>query len=195
MRLLDTVERSVPAAAIFLLLCAAGAGLAWWGRSALADARSHFRAAMQNQQGSAAELRQLQAGLPHIKQDIADYDVAAQKGGWAAEDRRRFSEDLTQLAQALRLQKLEYSVAPQEAYAANGSAGHWMRSPLEVQLGLQHEGQLLSFAEAFPTLPGGLPVLHSCRIARPQNGDGKGNLLAECKGSLYSAAAPDRTAP
>ncbi len=198
MKLLEPFERGLPAALIFALLSCAGLGLTWWGHSTLENTRAQTRALRQQQQGSAAELHQLQDKLPQIKQDLADYELATLHGWWKAEDRMRFSEGLARLAQNLRLQKLEYGVAPREPFAApgnpatNAAGGPWLRSPLELQLGLQHEGQLLSFVESFPNLLGAVPVLHECSISRPQNADGSSNLLATCKGTLYSIAPTDR---
>ncbi len=199
MKLLEPFERSLPAALIFALLSCAGLGLYWWGHSTLESTRAQARALHQQQQGSAAELHQLQDKLPQIKQDIADYELATLHGWWKAEDRMRFAEGLARLAQNLHLQKLEYGVAPREPFANPAHPGNtaasepWLRSPLELQLGLQHEGQLLSFVEGFPNLLGGVPVLHECSLSRPQYADGNGNLLATCKGALYSIAPTDRT--
>jgi hypothetical protein len=185
------MQRAFPALLIFALLGSSGFALHAWGQYQLHSAQGAAHALQQQRQATAAELSQLQHGLPQIQQDIADFETATLHGWWKAEDRLQFSDSLARLAQSLRLQKLEYGVAPREVFVTVGAGvgapgGQWLRSPLELQLGLQHEGQLLSFVESFPMLPGGMPVIRECAFSRPQVGAAAANLIALCKGVLYS---------
>lgn len=192
---MNFLQRGLPALLIFCALTAAGVGLHLWGQSALQDARMNAQQAQKERQSAAAELNQLQNNLPQIKHDIEDYELARMRGIWTAEDRLRFSEGLARMAQSQGLQSLEYGVAPREIFVASDpkdpASGQWLRSAIEIQLGLLHEEQLLKFVEGFPYLLGGAPVLQECNVSLSQQNPGGagsvgGNLIANCKGVLYS---------
>lgn len=189
---MSLLQRLFPALLIFSVLAGAGAGLHGWGQSMLQQARTEAQQSQQERQRAMVELNQLQDNLPQIKRDSEDYELAQMRGIWAAEDRLRFSEGLARLAQSHGLQSLEYGVAPREIFVAadpkEPAQGQWLRGSIEMQLGLLHEEQLLRFAEGFPYLLGGAPVLQECTVSLPQNPaeNGGGNIVASCKGVLYS---------
>jgi len=109
------------------------------------------------------------------------------QGWWRPQNRIAWLETARTSAERLGLPRIGYRLRPQEI---DDNLGDWnlVRTDIDLDMGLVHEGQLLAFWRAINGGGLGFFSLEACRIERgaDQPVPGQPNLTAQCKMSWYT---------
>lgn len=130
---------------------------------------------------------QSQVSLQDEAREILDqlrgpFAAAFERGWWQPQNRLDWLESADRFAKELGLPLLRYQLSPQQNdNQANGL--NLLRTAIQLELGLVHEGQLLDFWRLMENAKLGLLSLESCRFWRSQASPvpGQANLQASCK--------------
>ncbi len=109
------------------------------------------------------------------------------QGWWQPQNRIAWLEAARASAEQLGLPRIGYRLQPQEI---DDTQGDWnlIRTAIDLDMGLVHEGQLLAFWHAIDSSGLGFFSLEACRIERgtDQPAPRQVNLTANCKMDWYA---------
>lgn len=174
------------------------AGTALWGTTTVYRTRLDNALEMERQALASIEQerRELTSRRQAREQFSAMYrDLVA--GGIVGPDQRlQWVQALRSSTSNLGLPYLRYSTGPQEAFTAPylvaGISAPVMSSPMELQLGLVHEGDLLRLLDNLEKFPG-LFHVRSCNLERPERNtppeSSQANLSGSCQLAWFSIPA------
>jgi hypothetical protein len=147
----------------------------------------------------AATRRQAAADRDTAETYASRYVALVEQGGIGEEQRLGWADTLRRLATDLELPYLRFSSGPRRAVAAERlppDAANALVSPMDLQLGLVHEGDLLRLFDGLTEAPGVFAV-QGCRLERA--GDvapepGRANVSGSCQ-LLWLSVDPAATLP
>ncbi|MDP2759558.1 MAG: hypothetical protein Q8O64_04020 [Sideroxyarcus sp.] len=144
------------------------------------------------------QLVNAQSDLENMASYQMEYDALVAQKVIGTEQRLDWIEGLEKLRAQKLVPGFQYTVAPQQPYAPKPplQAGNFALniSPMNLQIDLLHEEQLLRFFKAMETQLQGWFLLDHCSLARSETGDsGVATLTAECAGGWFTMK--NRSAP
>ena len=176
--------------AAFLLACtlAWGATTVYGGRArATLDSERQSLASLEAERDELTERREARRRFARLYKDLATAGVVG------PEHRLAWIQATRDAAADLGLPYLRYSTGTQKPFEADwlvpGVAAPVLASPMDLQLGLVHEGDLLDLLDRLRAAPGLLQV-QSCSLemlaADGGPEPGKANLTGNCQLVMYS---------
>ncbi len=198
MSLLQTQLRQLwPTLLLALVLAALGIAPAYWGW------QEAGRAAQARDQ-SREKLQQIRLRLDKARAEAAELQQAGQRlqalqaqGFFARENRLEWVELLRQTRNRLAIPAMQYEFQPQRAL--EDGQGRFLASPMQLQLGLNHELELQPFLQALSSRSRALVLARECELqrnpGRPQPPQPGPNILARCKLDWITGQLPGGNPP
>lgn len=167
-----------------LLLSAAGGLIAWWSAGEADRAQRERDAAAAHKNQLEQRLRQARTEEQELKAQTQTF-LAWQAAGITGEEKRlEWTEALRNIQHNLHLPGMTYEFGIQTPLEnVSGAAYAWFGSPLRLQLGLLHEGDLLRTLSAIEREAPALVLTRSCKLARLASDETTGPALlkADCE--------------
>ena len=175
---------------VFLLVCtlALGAATVYGGRAReTLDSERQSLTSLEAERDELTERREARRRYARLYKDLSNDGVVG------PEHRLAWIQATRDAATDLGLPYLRYSTGTQKPFEADwlvpGVAAPVLASPMDLQLGLVHEGDLLDLLGRLRAAPGLLQV-QSCSLEMPAVADGpepgKANLTGNCQLVMYS---------
>ncbi len=153
---------------------------------------------------SREKLQQMRQGLGKAGADAAELQQARQRlqalqaqGFFAGENRLEWVELLRQTRNRLAIPAMQYEFQPQRPL--EDGQGHFLVSPMQLQLGLNHELELQPFLEALSSRSQALVLVRECELqrnpGRPQPPQPGPNIVARCKLDWITGQLPGGNPP
>ena len=172
-----------------LAMIAAAVAVAWWSDLVGHKARLERDAAAQAKAQVEQRLRQVRTEEQDIKTRTQQFLDLEHAGITGPEKRLDWTEQLRDLQHQLRLPAMSYELGPQVALeSVSGNAYAFYSSPLNIQLRLLHEEDLLNFLNRLQREAKAMVLVRSCRVSRlpPAGGNDATQLGAECTMELVT---------
>lgn len=175
---------------VFLLACtlAWGAATAYGSRArATLEGERQSLASLEAERNDLTDRREARRKFARLYKDLSNDGVVG------PEHRLAWIQATRDAASELALPYLRYSTGTQRPFEADwlvpGVAAPVLASPMDVQLGLVHEGDLLALLDLLRAAPGLLQV-QSCSLEMPVRDVGpqpdKPNVTGSCQLVMYS---------
>ncbi|MDD3481563.1 hypothetical protein [Azovibrio restrictus] len=180
-----------------LALVALGIGPACWGwqeASRAAQARDQSR----------DKLEQIRQRLEQARAEAAELQQAGQRlqalqaqGLFTRENRLEWVELLRQTRDHLAIPAMQYEFQPQ--HPLEDGQGQFLVSPMQLQLGLNHELELPPFLHSLSSHSRALVLARECELqrnpGRPQPPEPGPNILVRCKLDWITGQLPGDQSP
>jgi len=180
-----------------VLALAIGGGAVYYTDAKLKAARVARAAAQSKLAAARNRLHQSGDEKATIEKYLGDYQTLQQLGFVGDEQRINWLEGLRVANQQLRLFGVDYQISAQQAYpyaaALNPGQMAMYQSVMKIDLGLLHEGDLLSFLSNLSQQGAGVFSVNQCTISRVNTVGGlrfQPNLHAQCDLAWITARAP-----
>lgn len=185
------VKRLQWAIAFLVIMAAIGGGSVWTTHQLKISSEKAFKEAAAARRDMQTRLARASEEQQELRDKIERFQALKTRGYIGPEQRLDWIEAIARIKAARGILKLDYEFAPQRPADAGllpggASAGGFeiMSSPMQLQLQLLHEGELLTFLAELRNTVQALVKVRSCTIERIAPGNpGRGNLAqlkADC---------------
>lgn len=155
------------------------------------QAQQQLMQAQRLQADARKQLVNAQSDLENMASYQMEYDALVAQKVIGSEQRLDWIEGLEKMRAQKLVPEFQYTIAPQQPYVPNPppQAGNFALniSPMNLQIDLLHEEQLLRFFTAMHTQLQGWFILDHCSLARSETGASNvATLTAECVGGWFT---------